>query len=81
MIEEAVIEAVEIAFTRRISGRAPEQRGNGLKFVTEAIQENNWHLYFQSGLGSCSIDINGITFIEKPVSIVGCLAIINFSGR
>jgi len=74
------IEAVEIAFTKRISGRSPEQRGNGLKFVSETIQQNNWHLYFQSGCGCCLIDGSGIRFIEKTVSLVGCLAIIDFCG-
>jgi len=74
------VEAVEIAFTRRISGRAPEQRGNGLKFVSEAIQQNNWHLYFQSGFGSCSIDRNGIHFSEESFPVIGCLAIIDFDG-
>ena len=74
------VEAVEIAFTRRISGRSPEQRGNGLKFVSEVIQENDWHLYFQSGFGSCSIDRNGIQFSEKAIAVIGCLAIIDFNG-
>ena len=72
------IEAVEIAFTKRISGRSPEQRGNGLKFVAEMIQQNNWHLYLQSGLGSCSIDGDGIMFLEKTIAVTGCLAIIDF---
>ena len=72
------LEAVEAAFTKRISGRSPEQRGNGLKFVSETIQQNNWHLYFQSGSGSCSIDGNGITFLEIPLSLKGCLAILDF---
>ena len=75
------LEAIEIAFTKRISGRSPEQRGNGLKFVSETIQQNNWHLYFQSGLGSCSIDGNGISFSEKPVFLKGCLAVLDFSGE
>jgi hypothetical protein len=35
------VEAVETAFTKRISGRSPEQRGNGLKFVSETIQQNS----------------------------------------
>ena len=73
------LEAVEIAFTKRISGRSPEQRGNGLKFVSEMIQQNNWHFYFQSGLGSCSIDKKGIKFLEKEISVIGCLAIIDFN--
>ena len=74
------LEAVETAFTKRISGRSPEQRGNGLKFVSEAIQQNNWHLYFQSGSGSCLIDGNGMRFFEKPISLTGCLAVLDFSG-
>ena len=74
------IEAVEIAFTKMISGRAPEQRGNGLKFVAETIQENSWSLYYHSGFGSCSIDKNGLLFTEEPVLIKGCLAILDFSG-
>ena len=81
MIAEAVVEAVETAFTKRISGRSPEQRGNGLKFVSEKIQDNNWHLYFQSGSGSCSIDRHGINFFEKMPSITGCLAILDLNGE
>jgi hypothetical protein len=73
-------EAVEIAFTRRISGRAPEQRGNGLKFVSDAIRQNNWQLYFQSGSGSCSIDKNKIIFCEETIPVTGCLAVIDFGG-
>jgi hypothetical protein len=72
-------EAVEIAFTKRVSGRSPEQRGNGLKFVSQAIQQNNWHLYFQSGSGACSIDKNSILFSENTPSIKGCLVIIDFN--
>jgi hypothetical protein len=73
-------EAVETAFTKRISGRSPEQRGNGLKFVSETIRQNNWHLYFQSGSGSCSIDGHEIIFSSKMPSITGCLAILDFCG-
>ena len=75
------LEAVETAFTKRISGRFPEQRGNGLKFVSEVIQQNNWHLYFQSGSGSCSIDRNGMRFFENTISLTGCLAVLDFSGE
>jgi hypothetical protein len=72
-------EAVETAFTKRISGRSPEQRGNGLKFVSEAIQQNNWHLYFQSGSGVCSIDKHEIKIHEKAPVITGCLVILNLN--
>jgi hypothetical protein len=72
-------EAVEIAFTKRISGRSPEQRGNGLKFVSETIRQNHWDLYFQSGHGCCTIDDKGMCFFESDFSLPGCLAIINFN--
>jgi hypothetical protein len=70
---------MEIAFTKKISGRAPEQRGNGLKFVSESIQQNNWSLYVQSGKGCCEIDGSGIKLYEREECIIGCLAIIDFT--
>jgi sensor histidine kinase regulating citrate/malate metabolism len=42
-------EALRVAFTEVVSGRAPEQRGNGLKFVAGVVSENNFHLTFQTG--------------------------------
>jgi hypothetical protein len=54
------------------------ERGNGLKFVSETIRQNNWQLYFQSELGTCLIDKNGISFSEATVNVSGCLAIIRF---
>jgi hypothetical protein len=74
------LEALEIAFTQKISGRSPEQRGNGLKFVSETIQNNNWDLYFQSGNGCCFINRSGIRFSDKNTFVSGCLAIVNFNG-
>jgi hypothetical protein len=75
------LEAVEMAFTKQISGRTPEQRGNGLKFVSETVRQNQWRLFFQSGNGTCSIDKNGLSFLESNVSLPGCLAIICFNDR
>jgi hypothetical protein len=72
--------ALEIAFTQQISGRAPEQRGNGLKFVLENMQKKNWDLYFQSGIGCCIISDGIVTFKENNVDILGCLAILVFDG-
>ena len=73
------LEAVETAFTKRVSGRSPEQRGNMFKFVSDSIQRNNWQLYFQSGEGSCSIDGNGISFSARDFPMTGCLAILDFN--
>jgi hypothetical protein len=74
------VEALKIAFSQKISGRSPEHRGNGLKFVSEAIQNNNWDLYFQSGNGECFINKTGIKYSNSNMVISGCLAIINFYG-
>ncbi len=46
-------EALEVAFQRQISGRSPERRGNGLKFVRSVINGNaSRGLYFQSRSGT-----------------------------
>lgn len=43
-------EALRVAFHEVISGRSPEQRGNGLKFVASVVgQRGDRHLEFSSG--------------------------------
>lgn len=42
-------EALHVAFTEFITGRAPEHRGNGLKYVTAALTKAGADLSFQSG--------------------------------
>ena len=75
------LEALKLAFTEHISSRSLENRGNGLKFVSESIIAQNWELYFQSGSAICVIDKNGMSFYNSDVDIIGCLAIINFKGN
>ena len=68
-------EAIEVAFTEKISGRAPESRGNGLKFVKESVESRKINLVFVSG--NAQADLNEkmeIKKLEKGIS--GCLAII-----
>ena len=72
------MEALKAAFTEEISGRAPEQRGNGLKFVAENMIKNKWSLYFQSGNACCVIENGDISFMESKISVIGCLAILSF---
>lgn len=72
------LEALKSAFTEEISGRAPEQRGNGLKFVAENMINNKWSLYFQSGDACCIIENGNISFIKSKISVIGCLAILSF---
>ena len=43
--------AVMVAFTEQLSGRAPEQRGNGLKFVLESVISKEWSMYFSLVMG------------------------------
>lgn len=43
------IKALTVAFCERVSGRAPEHRGNGLKFVNKAATKNPIGVSLQSG--------------------------------
>lgn len=73
-------EALEIAFTERISGRAPESRGNGLKFVRQVVNVNPFSLIFQTGnakLEIQSVDKKMLTSNTKE-TFHGCLALIKF---
>jgi len=73
-------DALLIAFTEVISGRAPEYRGNGLKFVKDVVIANKISLFFQTGDAWLRIqkgdsDVN----IQKSViNFRGCLTLIKF---
>jgi len=68
-------DALKTAFTERISGRAPEKRGNGLKFVRENVEDRKMHLLFSSG--DAQIEINAEMKIGKAETEVGgCLAVL-----
>ncbi|MEA2088286.1 MAG: hypothetical protein U9O55_00365 [Patescibacteria group bacterium] len=70
-------EALKTAFTERISGRAPENRGNGLKFSKESVEKENMSLTFISG--NARADLNKKMEIKKiEKNINGCLAILTF---
>ncbi len=51
-------EALNIAFTEIISGRAPEERGNGLKYVKFIISKNPINLLFQTGNAILNLNAN-----------------------
>ncbi len=68
-------EALKTAFTERISGRAPEARGNGLKFSKESVEKENMHLVFTSG--NAQAELNREMEIKQiDENIKGCLAIL-----
>jgi hypothetical protein len=73
-------EALQTAFSEILSGRAPEARGNGLKYVKGIIVENDMRLFFQTGTAVLELQ-NGDRFlnIKKKERVVhGCIARINF---
>jgi len=70
--------ALEVAFTEMVSGRAPEKRGNGLKFVKKVISENYLHLTYYTGTAMAEINRRGLRIKKSTFSIPGTLAIITF---
>lgn len=74
-------QAIKTAFTQPISGRAPEMRGNGLKFVISSIVENKWNLYFQSGDAFCKVDGSGYEFGKASFIHDGCFCILSCKGE
>jgi len=73
-------EALKAAFTEIISGRAPEARGNGLKFVREVIIKNRMRLNFQTGNAYLELKLNNPNLLinNSEASFRGCLASIKF---
>lgn len=73
-------EALNVAFTEIISGRTPEARGNGLKYVRNVISKNPINLEFQSGEAKLILKGNSADIIieEAAENIRGCLAFITY---
>lgn len=68
-------EAVRVAFTEIISARAPQARGNGLKYVRRVVAEQAMTLVFISG--SAQLTISGgkdeLQFAPSDRAYGGCL--------
>jgi len=75
-------EALKLAFTETVSGRFPEARGNGLKFVRSIIIDNPFTLYFQTGDAYLYLKQNDkeIAVRRAKTSIRGCFVTIGFKG-
>lgn len=73
-------EAVRVAFTEILSGRSPEKRGNGLKFVREVTTTLPIDLFFESGDAEVRIKAPDKEFhlIRGQEILRGCFAIIQF---
>ena len=71
--------ALIVAFTEIISGRAPEERGNGLKFVRKVVERNDMKLFFKSGNAELKVSKESpLSIIKSDISIRGCLVLIRF---
>lgn len=75
-------EALKTAFTETISGRFPEARGNGLKFVRSIIINNPFALYLQTGNACLYLKQHdkNIVIQRAEIPIRGCFAIIGFEN-
>lgn len=73
-------EALKIAFTKYISGRAPEDRGNGLKFVRDVVFANSLQLKFYTGNAELELNQNATELNVKTSNLHfhGCIVIINY---
>jgi len=73
-------EALKVAFTETVSGRLPEARGNGLKFVRKVVVENPFKLYFQTGDAYLDLNQHDKDVIVKRADgpLRGCFAKISF---
>jgi len=74
------VEAVRVAFTEFISGRAPEKRGNGLKLVREVVIDNPIDLFYVSGDAEVRMMGDDKIFrVTRGQDVVrGCLAKVEF---
>lgn len=71
-------EALQVAFTEIISGRTPEARGNGLKYVRKVIAKNPINLFFQTGDAKLNLDAGSsdLRISNTKDNFHGCLALI-----
>ncbi len=75
-------EALRIAFTEMVSGRAPEKRGNGLKYVRRNVENGYFNLTFQTGDAELILhagkSFSQVNIKKAKEHISGCLAQIEY---
>ena len=75
-------EALFTAFTEIITGRAPEKRGNGLKYVRRNVEKGFFQLEFWTGNAHLLLKVgrrlsgNEIKSTKSPIP--GCMAMIKY---
>lgn len=75
-------EALSVAFTKILSGRPLEIRGNGLKYVKKVAEEFKINLWFQSGSNVVVIDgkVDDFSIIDSEQGMRGCFVIIDYKN-
>ena len=73
-------DALKVAFTEIISGRDPEARGNGLKYVRSVIAKYPIRLLFQTGDATLVLrgESEELPITKRTEYIRGCLAFITY---
>lgn len=73
-------DALQVAFTEILSGRKPEARGNGLKYVRKVIAKGPINLFFQTGDAKLNLDAgsNELRISNTKDNFHGCLALISY---
>jgi len=73
-------DALKVAFTEIISGRDPEARGNGLKYVLSVIAKYPIRLLFQTGDATLVLrgESEELPITKRTEYIRGCLAFITY---
>jgi ribosomal protein L28 len=73
-------QALTVAFTKRISARSSEARGNGLKFVRSIVTSHPFKLSFQTGNALLELsekeNLVNVKIVQETVR--GCFAIIKY---
>jgi hypothetical protein len=71
-------DALYTAFTEVVSGRAPEARGNGLKYVKSITEQYPLMLDFWSGSAKAELSSGDFRIVESGLNISGCLAVLKY---
>ncbi len=71
-------EALTVAFTETISGRKPEHRGNGLKYVKKVVQKNQMYLWFHSGKAIVNLNSQDFSVSETTEKMNGCFVTLTY---
>lgn len=71
-------EALRTAFLERISSRAPERRGNGLKFVRREVLQDGVDIFFQTGTATYAVVGKQEKWASSATNVVGCFAVLSF---